>query len=231
MVKKRTAFSMIELIFAIVIIAIAVMALPIMTQATGRGKENNLVQSAIFASAAKLNEITSYPWDENSKKDGDSSYSRVIWTSDNDCNASSTAYLRQGHIYGGDGFHRQCLEENYSIVQPTSPLGMEASDDGNYTDIDDFNDVSKPIYINNETDSDAVGSAEGYKTPYTMDINVSYAAFGSVTAESKNIKEINITIINPDTNLTILKVHTYSANIGEIDYYKKDLNATQTNGF
>jgi len=216
MVKKRTAFSMIELIFAIVVIAIAVMALPMMVQTTGKGIEGNLVQEAIFASAAKLNEITSYPWDENSTEDG-SILSRVIWTSATDCNNSTK--LRSGHIE--EQLHRRCLDDNYSIVQPTSPLGMEASDNGVYNDIDDFNDVSAPLYINK---NGTVGSAEGYKTPYTMDVNISYAAFGSdinMTKTKKNIKEINITIIDPNTNLTILKVHTYSANIGEIDYYHR----------
>lgn len=217
MVKKRYAFTMIELIFAIVIIAIAVISLPTMTQATGKGIESNLVQEAIFASAAKLDEITSYRWDENSTEDG-SVLSRVIWTSDNDCNASSNPNLRQGHIK--ETLHRRCLDDNYSIVQPTTPLGMETDDNGTYDDIDDFNDISAPLYINI---SDSVGSAAGYKTPYSMDINISYAGFGVITADSQNIKEINITIINPDTNLTTLKVHTYSANIGEIDYYHRSL--------
>ena len=222
MVKKRTAFSMIELIFAIVIIAIAVMALPMMTQTTGKGIEANLVQEAIFASAAKLNEITSYPWDENSTLDKNvSSFSRVIWTSDNDCNASSHPNLRQGHIK--ETLHRRCLDEDYSEVQPTTPLGMETDDNGTYDDIDDFNDISAPLYIDT---SGSVGSAAGYKTPYSMDVNISYATFGSdsnMTKTKKNMKEINITIIDPDTNLTTLKVHTYSANIGEIDYYHRSL--------
>jgi len=207
MVKKRYAFSMIELIFAIVIIAIAVMALPVMTQTTGKGIEGNLVQEAIFASAAKLNEITSYRWDENSLEDNTI---RVIWTSDNDCNTSSSSSQRQGHI------NRQCLDKNYSEVQPTNPLGMEEDDNGNYDDIDDFNDVSAPLYIG------SVDTAEGYKTSYTMDVNISYASFGRITADSKNIKEINITIMDPNTNLITLKVHTYSANIGaKPKYYSK----------
>ena len=217
MVKKRAAFSMIELIFAIVVIAIATMSLPTMTQTTGKGIEGNLVQEAIFASAAKLNEITSYRWDENSLEDNTI---RVIWTSDNDCNASSSSSQRQGHI------NRQCLNKNYSEVQPTDPLGMEADDNGSYDDIDDFNDVSEALYID-ESGSVAVGSAAGYKTPYTMDVNISYASFGTITADSKNIKEINITIIDPDTNLTTLKIHTYRANIGgKPDYAQRDLNAT-----
>jgi len=221
MVKKRYAFTMIELIFAIVIIAIAVMALPMMTQTTSKGIEENLVQEAIFASAAKLNEITSYPWDENSTLDKNrSSFSRVIWTSDDDCNASSHPNLRQGHIKQ-QTLHRKCLNEDYSLVQPSNPLGMEEDDNGTYDDIDDFNNVSAPLFIG------SVGSAEGYKTPYTMDVNISYAAFGPKKESNmtkKNMKEINITIIDPNTNLTILKVHTYSANIGGIAYLQGEVN-------
>ena len=46
--SKRFGFTMIELIFAIVIIAISVMSLPMMTQVTNKGLEESLVQEAIF---------------------------------------------------------------------------------------------------------------------------------------------------------------------------------------
>ena len=48
-VSKRLAFTMIELIFAIVIIAITVVSLPMMTQVTASGASDNLeAQEAIF---------------------------------------------------------------------------------------------------------------------------------------------------------------------------------------
>jgi len=64
-VVKR-AFTLIELIFAIVIIAITVVSLPMMTQVISKGIEKNLLQEAIFAGAAVLNESVSAKWDENS---------------------------------------------------------------------------------------------------------------------------------------------------------------------
>jgi prepilin-type N-terminal cleavage/methylation domain-containing protein len=59
-ILHRLAFTMIELIFAIVIIAISVMSLPMMTQVTSAGIERNLVQEAIFASVAEINLATTY---------------------------------------------------------------------------------------------------------------------------------------------------------------------------
>jgi len=212
-VVKRYAFTMIELIFAIVVISIAVISLPMMIQTSTKGIESNLVQEAIFASSAKLKEIISYPWDDNSIQSG-SMLSKVIWTSAHDCNSSTK--LRPGHIM--EQQHRRCLDSNFSLIQPTAVLGMEVNDAGVYDDIDDFNNVSTHIFINNTGGS--ITSAQGYKEDYTMDINVSYAAFDTTTAASKNMKKIDITIKDSDNNITT-KLHTYSANIGEVDYYKR----------
>lgn len=212
---SRYAFTMIELIFAIVVISITVISLPMMTQATSKSIEGNLVQEAIFASSAKLNEVMTYKWDENSTPQ-DSIYSQVIWTSINDCN--QTTKLRSGHI--DQQLHRKCLDNNFSIIKPTATLGLEANDNNIPDDIDDFNNVSTPIFTDN-SGAGVISSAEGYKNPYRMDINVSYAAFGTAAAASKNIKRIDISIINSDTNLTTTVLHTYSANIGETYYFKR----------
>ena len=211
---RRYAFTMIELIFAIVVISIAVVSLPMMIQTSTKGIEGNLIQEAIFASSAKLNEIISYPWDDNSMPSG-SAFSKVIWTSTNDCNSSTK--LRAGHIM--EPLHRRCLDNNFSVTQPTAVLGMEANDAGVYDDLDDFNNVSTAMFIDN-SGSGVITSAQGYKDNYTMDVTVSYAAFGTITSASKNMKRIDVTIKNSDNNVTT-KLHTYSANIGEVDYYKR----------
>ena len=63
---RRAAFTLIELIFAIVIIAISVISLPMMSQTVSEGIDANIVQEAIFASATELNEAVTAHWDENS---------------------------------------------------------------------------------------------------------------------------------------------------------------------
>ncbi len=56
---KRYAFSMIELIFAIVIIAVTMLSLPMMTDVTSKGSERNLESDeAIFEAYVKAVEAT-----------------------------------------------------------------------------------------------------------------------------------------------------------------------------
>jgi uncharacterized protein involved in tolerance to divalent cations len=194
---------MIELIFAIVIIAITVISLPMMTQTTAKGVEGNLVQEAIFAASAELNQAVSYYWDENSLQSANS-LSRVVWTSSTDCDTSTK--LRPGHI--NQTLHRRCIDDNSS--RP-SALG---SDSGDLDDIDDINATAHEIFVN------YIASSDSYKEAYKSTINVSYSDFGTITQASKNIKKIEVTITDSKNN-PITSLKTYSANVGEIDYHKR----------
>lgn len=211
---RRFAFTMIELIFAIVIIAITVISLPMMSQTVSKGIESNIVQEAIFASAAELNQIVTARWDENSiEVNMPDSASRVIETTINMCeNDSNSSTFRQmaGHI--NQPLHRRCLDANTSITN-SSTIG---SDSGDLDDIDDGNGVTKKIYVNNAGGSTA-GSSSGYKNDYNITTNVTYSSFGP--AASTNIKKVQVSV--KDGTDTITSLVTYSANIGEVDYYKR----------
>ena len=213
---KRSAFTLIELIFAIMIIAIAVMSLPMMSQTATDSIEGSIVQEAIFAASTELNQGVTYKWDDNSTDSGFST-SRVIWTSTNDCN--QTTKLRDGHI--NQPKHRRCSDNNYSVMQP-SVIG---SDSGDLDDLDDLNGSTTELFI---TSSGSSTSAQGYKNEYNRTISVDYVAFGEqdttkidypTTAISKDMKEIKITITDDGNIVTQLK--TYSANIGEVDIHSK----------
>ena len=193
--RNRYAFTMIELIFAIVIIAISVMSLPMMTQVTGKGIENSLLQEAIFAGSAELMGATTAYWDERSLEDVNvSSLSRVIDTL-GDCNA--TTRLRAGHI--AQPYHRRCVDS-------LSAIGLSATADANITSLDDMIKANQDVFLNMNPD------ASGYKDTYTSTIGVALA---------NNIKTITVIIrkVDDDSNVTVLK--TQSANIGEIDYFKR----------
>lgn len=193
---------MIELIFAIVIIAITALSLPMMTQITSRGGERNIVQEAIFAASTELNQVVSYRWDENSTQD-DTMLSRVISTSDADCNA--TTKLRPGHI--NQPYHRRCIDD--TTIRP-SALG---SDGGDLDDLDDIDQTQNNLFS-------GATVATAYKQNYTNQLTVGYADFGNQVAVTRNIKEINSTVRDAAGNIIVL-LRTYSANIGEIDYYKR----------
>ena len=195
--SNRSGFTMIELIFAIVIIAISVMSLPMMTQVTSKGIENSLTQEAIFASAAELMGVTAGYWDGNSMDDSAlSSLSRVI-DIENMCDA--TTRLKPGHI--NQPFHRRCLDNNGTIIgaADNNPVaGVNAL----------IEQASHDIFLNL-----ANTQAAGYKKKYTSTIDVNRTA--------ANIKIITSTIRDKDSGDLITILKTQSANIGEIDYFKK----------
>jgi len=191
----RFAFTMIELIFAIVVIGISVMSLPTMTNVINKGIENNIVQEAIFASSTELMGATSGYWDENSMQDINKSATSRVINIYNDCNSSTK--LRFGHI--NQPYHRRCLDNLSTTPRATSG--------GNVYDLDDASHSSKDIFINPSP------NAKGYKQSYKSTITV---------VQNGDIKEITSTIKDENNNtITVLKAQ--SANIGETEYFKRKL--------
>jgi len=199
--SKRSAFTLIEVIFAIVIIAIAVLSLPMMGRATQKGIESSIAQEAIFAASAELMGATSGYWDEISMLDVNVSHlSRVININDvAECN--TTTKLRPGHI--NQIYHRRCIDDT-TINAPhdsnTSYLGA---------DVFDLNDAVhgvQDIFI------DATTNATGYKETYKSTLTV---------ATNNNIKVITATVYKDDGTTVITSLKMQSANVGEIDYYKR----------
>ena len=204
---QKAAFTMIELIFAIVIIAITVMSLPMVTQVTGKAIENSIVQEAIFASSAQLMDATSGYWSEKSMLDMNVSHlSRVVDIGLNcDSNSSSSRYrLRPGHI--AQPFHRRCLDSNASAnIDSNTTVDIYSLDDAEQT-------TAADIFI----DGGATGTADatGYKQLYKSTLDVSPAI-------DNNIKILTSTVYEDDGTTVLTILRTQSANIGEIDYYKR----------
>ena len=201
---RKAAFTLIELIFAIVIIAITVISLPMMNQVVSKGIDGNLVQEAIFAATTKLNEALSANWDENSTEPLiTNSYARVI-----DLNGTCDSNRQKpGHI--NQPLHRRCLDSSSTGVS-------YAKSNDNIDALEDMVRDDEAIFINAPT-----GTASGYKDVYTYSLKVPHSAatFGGST--SSDIKEISI-IIKDSSSKTIVKLKTYSCNIGEVDYYKRN---------
>ena len=202
---RRAAFTLIELIFAIVIIAISVISLPMMSQTVAEGIDANIVQEAIFASATELNEAVTAHWDENSIEIGmpDSS-ARVIEIGAFCSNDSNSSTFRQmpGHI--NQPLHRRCLDSNTAAPSNASATTVDSLDDMEHGD-------------GNVT----IGTAgsEGYKEIYLSNVVVSPSA--NFNGVNNNIKSIVSTVKDEGGN-TIALLRTYSANIGEVDYYKRN---------
>jgi hypothetical protein len=190
---------MIELIFAIVIISIAVISLPIMTRITSKGIESSILQEAIFAGSSELVSATTGYWDTNSMSDNAfSQISRVIDTTGScETNSSSPRYrLRPGHI--AQTLHRRCIDSNTTTPADAASATFPNIDNANHA----TNDV---IFTDNTT------NATGYKDTYKSTLLVQ---------RNGDIKSLTVQVTDNSGNpITVL--YSQSANIGEIDYYKR----------
>lgn len=198
---KHTAFTLIELVFAIVIIAISVLSIPMITQVTSKGIERNIVQEVIFATGTILTESTTYYWDLHSLDDANTTsngYSRVV--NAGSCQAVGADYKRIGHI------NRQCLDDN-----TTSPDNI-----GDFTSIE----WASTVY-NNLDILTGNPNAATYKDNYNATVNVTHCATGLCTQfgqeiNNSNLKEIEISIIGTWSSDILVRLRTYTANIGEV---------------
>ena len=197
---KRHAFTIIELIFAIIIISIAVVSLPVMTKITEKGLEESIYQEAIFASSAEIMGVSSGYWDTRSIEDiAYSHLSRVI-----DINVTNAAIrcdsnrLRPGHI--AQPLHRRCLDSNTTTGLETAGVDTIAAAVNTVDGANIFKTSSGLL----------IGEAVGYKDIYTSDMNITRVG---------NIKYITVTVKDGATQITRLRMQ--SANIGEIDYFKR----------
>ncbi len=197
---NRSAFTMIELIFAIVIISISVLSLPMMNQVIAKNTEGSIVQEAIFAASAELNQVLSNTWDEESIE-GNAYLARVVRTNPDLCDNNTK--LRPGHI--NQPYHRRCTDTNLVPI-----LNLTA------TPIDSLNDdahINANILVGGT-------SASGYKDNYTSIIEVtSPSTINSNEPDTNNTKRIRVRVSN--ANGVIVQLDTFSANIGEVDYYKR----------
>ena len=189
---------MIELVFAIVVISIVVLAIPTLMQVSSKNVEGSLAQEAIFAASAELMGASSVYWDENSMHDANKSILSRVIDIDGDCN--TTTRLRPGHI--NQPFHRRCLDDNTIVAQNNSG--------GTTYDLNDLAHASQNIFTS-EAD------ASGYKKDYNSTLDV------AVSASDSNVKIATVTITNRDDDSIVTKLKMQVANIGEFEPYKKRL--------
>ncbi|WP_060826216.1 type II secretion system protein [Sulfurospirillum cavolei] len=194
----RSAMSLIELVFTIVIMGIAVMSLPLILTQVQRNDAFAMQQEAILAAKAKIGNILTYEWDHNSY-DSTASRSFVLATSspDTELNCNGTTFRRLGHVNADS--RRKCSATGASA----SAIGADAGDGGNFTDIDDF-------------DADAINisaSAEGAGTlDYIFNLNLRTSITYAADSATYNVSPVVFTL-NPDNNATVTNIKTISVTV------------------
>ena len=209
----RRAFTMIELIFAIVIISVVVLTIPMMIQVNNKALEGNSAQEAIFLVSSVLSGATTRLWDENSSQSvggfftlskmldvagGNALYNRV------DTNST----IRIGGIQ--ESMHRQFF---------STPVGPTATD--NTTISFDENALGEAFGLKNSYDL-TIKRIYVSDTPDTMGANTFVFSTTAATGQT-NIKMLDLSVTAIiDGNVTeITRLRAYTCNIGEIDIAKR----------
>jgi len=218
----RKAFTLIELIFAIVVISIVLLSLPSLTQATNESSEGSLAQEAIFIASAKIAQVLTYHWDENSVDNtvllstakvvdvagGDAAYAR-----------EGTSTRRKGHLL--QDRHRK-FHDNAIATRAVAGIIVDKA-------------ANQTLDIDDETGTVALDNAAiaslGYKRTYTLTTAVDYVSDAATPTDGMNFNlsdtasgESNLKMVEvsvSDTSGLITTLRGYSANIGEIDYHSR----------
>lgn len=221
--QTHHAFTMLELVFAIVIIGIAVLALPTVLLTSASSQEQTLKEEGIMLTTTKISQILTFPWDQNSSPTAVMSTSQVLNTAgDADLNRNGTTDFRIGHF--PDELRRR--------MSPNSAQ-RSAGAIGGVNNIGSFNGEAVTV--------GAAGSDQGYKKQYRTTTLVRYVAdaadyniaadtnliFNFTTADpgtTTNIKMIQVSTSEMDPAgawVPIIQMTAYSANIGEAEFFKR----------
>jgi type II secretory pathway pseudopilin PulG len=247
-VRRRSAFTLIELIFSIVIMAITVISLPMIMDVDSRARDKNLAQEAVLAASAKLSQVLTYQWDERSLSWDDlaenhQTFARIL----DGTSYSTTAFDRNGTILRQSGGHRAF----FPAITNATPLGddnatLDAFGNQIVVGMDDRNMTAAAL---SGFEAGFSANSEGYKRNYRIQVDIlrihdalSPAAgtvdynqtnltgnnrfifsqtepVGIGAGQNTNMRCAKISILD-DTGDLITTLYGYAANIGEYQVHK-----------
>lgn len=218
---------MIELVFAIVIIGVAVMSLPLILTQVQNSNSFSLRQEVILSIKTKLSYVLAYQWDQNTY-DATADIERVLnipASVDTATDFNTSTIRRKGHVLA-DG--RRRLWDTLTIF-PTTKVNFGTV--GTPSDIDDFDgkDENKTIaalddFIYNLTLTTTVDYIKD-----TLPVGNNYVNNGitfifdpqnNITNNSTNIKMIRVTATATGLDNPI-SMFAFSSNIGQSKVAKK----------
>ena len=211
----KKGFSLIEVVFAIVIIAISMMSIPILLSQSTKSNQYSVIQEAILASATKIDNIRSYFWDSASY-DNSNKIIRVldVSTGDSELNRVTTSLnsnYRKGHIVRNRGrrFFDSIL---YGTVSPANGNGG----------IDEFNGKTETIGGSGAYDYKDSAMSINSKVFYISDSvnysqkNITFTVSTSASTTPSNIKMIELNTTMPSLNQSFIQ-RAFMCNIGQAD--------------
>lgn len=225
----KKAATLIELVFAIVIIGISLMTLPSMLSVTTKTTEMVMESRGFWHGISKVLAVTSMAWDESNVVEidsyasygvlntNDASFDHPAYASELNCTVAENT-LRPGHYEGNS--RRSCNALNASTIQNDGE-GAE-----NYDDIDDFNGLTDGIDDNLDGNDDFFVIVDVAYIPYVFTGDTKYVKQFSTsvtagsTTDTSSIKRVNVEVQNSGGE-RITTYYYYATNIGTTIPYTK----------
>ena len=220
----RSGVSMIELVFAIVIMGVAMMTIPTMLAQSSAASLVSTQQEAILAGTTKMGNVLSHSWDANQTG---IDRSRVLYTTDGDSafnEHNSTYKTRRGHFIGDQ--RRRFADDNAT----SASIGSGVT--GNYVDAFIGNDnvlvsgSGEGDYIREyKTDTDVFFISDSLSSGSYDDSSITFTVSPTSSTPSTNIKYItvNVTSENPGEDDISIQLFSFVSNIGQTDILSKEM--------
>jgi len=232
----RPAIAMIELIFALMIMGIAIMSAPMLIATSIQSTDVALYQEGINEAASRAAMVMTYQWDENDVNDSCVPPVLVVANGDSLLDEVNTpTNPNTGRRIGvpKETKSRTFLCENKRL-NASDTLGSESGETSK-DDLDDFNANTTLVNIDS-------ASVDYLKKTVTITTTISYisdapssggygsAQFsyvpGTTSAQSTNIKQITVTVTSNTGESELdqtITLDAFSCNIGGYKYEERTL--------
>jgi len=232
----KKSFSLIELIFTIVIIAFVFTVIPKVMYSTNQTFKFTLKEDGIFSMMSKIMDVDTKEWDENNTDSQDDyQYNILITNNDNklECKSSEDPPIRVGGFYSGDKYSRICPEKCTLTIFgiclnkekiTISNIGTDKDEDSedDYDDEDDFNGTEENVTKNDKVRYKIyvdVGYSKDWgddDNAYDYDNQSFSFEFSNDFVDKSNIKLTKVTLEDEKYDKNISNARYWSANIGKI---------------
>ncbi len=233
----RRAIALIELIFAMVVIAITLISVPNLISKTTKASNEAINQEAISNAASFLDMAMSSYWDEECVPPNRKNPILIVEKEDNALKEFNmtfpTIFIKLARRVGSPiTTSRKFIDANGTRYKATSPnnLGMELGE-SEPDDIDDFNGRATQLIKTNENTTAQEGDYKDKKitlstvvnyiddTPNPSGYNMPIINFDNPFSnieniKSTNIKAITVTLTSQNDNKKSVVLRAFSCNIG-----------------
>lgn len=209
--KKRKAIAMLELIFAIVVIGITLLSVPLMVNQASQSTYTTLQQEAIAAAASDMSLILSREWDEANTND--TLDSTILTTASSNYNQAARTNLRSRTYFSATGGTMSASDYTTFQSPDTGDIGHDDIDDVPTSTAGHVEDGTQDL-----VDTISVATVVSYLNDGTT------SPVGTSAAGTSNIKGITITLTSGGTTTELqktIKLNAFSSNIGSYKLERK----------